>query len=715
MKRCNKILSLILIVSVLSSFISNTTFAVAVNKEVERAISYGFVPKELQGNLDKAITYAEFCRMLTNYVSHYGKALVPKWEKVAALALKSNQKMHRDDGMLAILYAAQVTDRIYSDRSAMNLEPFLGGDSTHNSVGWWDGVRRNYPLFPGWNKKWYSPIEHKLMDYDYITAACYLATRQPSCVDGSPILDFNENGLIRFGASLTRDAAIKAVLRLYESDWEVAAKVDYAKWCSEKSLIYIKKIEARRKEILNSPTNVTYTGTAYFVSNHGSDSQDGKTPATAWATVDMVNNADLSPGDAVFFKRSDMWRCNVLKGKKGVTYSAYGEGDKPLFTLSPEDGADASKWTLYYENADGKKIWKFYRDMYDCGNLYFNSAKSWAYKVAPHWRFGRWMNADGTNFDLKKQLDRNHEFFSSVDNGLPKTNKREPLRFPEINPYGPLYLRCDEGNPGKVFDSIEFGSTANTGGSALIELDSGGVADNLRVLYTGNQGIILGSSNSTIQNCEMGWNGGLILSDNGDELYKPDKDMVNVAGGATDLRGQNNTLVNNYIHDTFQEGITLETDCHGPQRNNIVSRNLVERTYSGILVVHWDTNENAEPFWTDVEVSDNIVTMSGFNWGDTQETQCSPMGSGLSFAELPNTNSNLRIHNNLFFGCYGTLFSCRTADTNLPKVYDNTFCTLTMSSCPVQSREFVQYPAGQAEKFINKKFGNNTNKVIVAN
>lgn len=216
------------------------------NKEVQRAISYGFVSKELQGDWDKAITYAEFCKMLTNYVSFYGKDLVPKWEKIAALALKSNRKMQRDDGMLAILYAAQVTNMVYLKGSAMNLEPFLGEDGVHNSVGWWDGVKWDYPLFPGWDKKWYSPIEHKLMDYNSMQAACYFATGQPSCVDGSPMLDFDENGLIHFGGDLTREAAIKAVLRLYESDWEVAAKVDYTKWCSEKGQAYLNQIETQR-------------------------------------------------------------------------------------------------------------------------------------------------------------------------------------------------------------------------------------------------------------------------------------------------------------------------------------------------------------------------------------------------------------------------------------------------------------------------------------
>ena len=681
------------------------------DKEVQRAISYSFVPKEIQGDWNKTITYAEFCKMLTNYVTLYDKELVSKWKKVAALALKSKQKMQRDDGMLAILYAAQITDKIYLDSGAMDLEPFLGGDG----VRWWDGVKWDYPLFPGWDKKWYSPIEHKLMDYNYIQAACFLATRQPSCVDGSSILDFDENGLIHFGSALTREAAIKAVLRLYESDWEVATKVDYTKWCSEKSLTYFRQVDERSKEIQNSPTKVTYTGTAYYVSNSGSDANDSKTPATAWATVDMVNNANLNPGDAVFFERGGLWRGEYLLCMEGVTYSAYGDGAKPVFTLSPEDGADASKWILYYEGANGEKIWKFYRDMYDCGNLYFNGGETWAYKVAPHWRKGRWMNSDGTNFNVKKQLDRNHEFFSCVDSGLPKTDKVEYIWYPNIVTDGPLYFRCDEGNPGKIFDSIEFGCRGKGDNSSFIELQSGCTVDNLCIRYVGTTGISSGNADSTIQNCEVSWCGGAMLSDNGNELFAPNKDIVNVSGGGMSLGGQNNVIAGNYIHDTFQEGITLEPDNAGAQHNNIVTRNLIERSNYGILIVHYDMEENAEPFWNDIDISENIVVMSGFNWGNTQDTQGYPMGSGLDIPEYPNTNRNLRIHDNLFFGCYGTLFICRLPDKNMPNVYNNTFCILTMSSCPVSARTYVQYPAGQAEKFISKKFGNKTNKVVIAN
>ncbi len=42
--------------------------------------------------------------------------------------------------------------------------------------------------------------------------------------------------------------------------------------------------------------------------------------------MEKVSNADLKAGDAVKFKRGDLFRCG-FDAKAGVTYCAYGEGE----------------------------------------------------------------------------------------------------------------------------------------------------------------------------------------------------------------------------------------------------------------------------------------------------------------------------------------------------------------------------------------------------
>ena len=67
----------------------------------------------------------------------------------------------------------------------------------------------------------------------------------------------------------------------------------------------------RKNEILNSGTAVTVTGKSYYVSNEGDDNNDGLSAVTPWKTLSKVSNADLNPGDGVFFRRGDLFRGKV--------------------------------------------------------------------------------------------------------------------------------------------------------------------------------------------------------------------------------------------------------------------------------------------------------------------------------------------------------------------------------------------------------------------
>ena len=86
--------------------------------------------------------------------------------------------------------------------------------------------------------------------------------------------------------------------------------------------------EQKKQAILTAQDTLTITGTTYYVSNEGNDEQDGTTPETAWATLGKVTAAPLQEGDGVRFRRGDTFRGCIVT-RPGVTYCAYGEGDKP--------------------------------------------------------------------------------------------------------------------------------------------------------------------------------------------------------------------------------------------------------------------------------------------------------------------------------------------------------------------------------------------------
>ena len=146
--------------------------------------------------------------------------------------------------------------------------------------------------------------------------------------------------------------------------------------------------EQRKQEILSCDTEIvksdtfikgeTYTGTAYYISNSGSDENDGLSPETAFATPAALKNVGLQSGDAVFFERGGIWRATELPTSAcwvdGITFSAYGQGDMPRIYGSEENGTGGEKWILYHEGDDGRKIWVYYRDMSEVGAIALNGS-----------------------------------------------------------------------------------------------------------------------------------------------------------------------------------------------------------------------------------------------------------------------------------------------------------------------------------------------------
>ena len=89
--------------------------------------------------------------------------------------------------------------------------------------------------------------------------------------------------------------------------------------------------------------------TEYFLdSAGGDDANDGKSPETAWRSLERLDKAALEPGDVVRFRRDRVWR-GTLRAKSGsegksVVYSDYGDGAKPRI-LQSVDLSSPELWT----------------------------------------------------------------------------------------------------------------------------------------------------------------------------------------------------------------------------------------------------------------------------------------------------------------------------------------------------------------------------------
>ena len=409
---------------------------------------------------------------------------------------------------------------------------------------------------------------------------------------------------------------------------------------------YYAMADVHRREILNSKTSIvksdtfipgeTYTGTAYYVSSsEGDDSNDGLSPERPWKTLRRVHQGEWDgdiyrPGDAVFFKRGDVWREN-LWCKEGVTFSAYGEGPKPVLMGSPESGVGEEKWAPCYEDASGKKIWKFYKDMNDTGGIVFNEGESYAPRAYGWWDGGKYINVDfvpdqtesylaylsGVKIVTDGKEQRPEECLDDLQMCIMVDYTGQQFPVPEqgkADCKGPLYLRCDRGNPGTVFQSVEFASKHDDYPFIVI-CKPGCVIDNLSVKYWGAMGIGAGPEmeNVVVQNCEVAWGLSTINS-----YIQPEPTieymLINDAIYGVSYNG---TVRNNYTHDMDASGVTFETftgdepntgegDVQAPSDPPEFLRctgNLIERCGCGIVF----TDQGGWFSYKEIEVSDNYI------------------------------------------------------------------------------------------------------------
>ena len=112
----------------------------------------------------------------------------------------------------------------------------------------------------------------------------------------------------------------------------------------------------------------------------------------------------LKAGDGVRFKRGDLFRGRVLT-RSGVTYAAYGKGDKPKFYAWDKSLADEDLWELYDSEHN---IWKLKEKILDCGNIVFNDGEAHCRKLIPSYINSKFVCRDDESriFDMAAEMTR---------------------------------------------------------------------------------------------------------------------------------------------------------------------------------------------------------------------------------------------------------------------------------------------------------------------
>ncbi len=460
---------------------------------------------------------------------------------------------------------------------------------------------------------------------------------------------------------------------------------------------YIKTLNATENERIGQIRNaesvftVGSGGKIYYVSS-SSGSSDGGSSADnpkKISKLSEVSSLGATKGDVVLFKRGDIFR-GQLTTAFGVTYSAYGEGAKPEFRRSEKNHSGGDNWEIYFsDTASGKKIWKTSSVISaDVGAVVINDGEIVGVKEIPNFINGSYFVRGSENnvpFVIETELDNNHEFFHDLGGNLNGGGKY-------------LYFRCDEGNPGELFESIEMNERGNCVGAA-----SNVTIDNICIKYFGSHGIGAGTvSNLKITNCEIGWGGGSIQYFNSNGVVVRFGNGVEIYGGCV-----NYTIDNCYVYEIYDAGITHQISSGSAgnyyMKNVLYTNNvLTDSTYNIEYFMSSDSaNGASERFMENVLFENNILRRAGYGWGVQRPD---PAPSNIKGWTHNNNAVNYVIKNNVFDRCVNARGS--SLNVQVGSSYSG-------SAPYFENNVFVQVPKRGFAYIHNKTYSYNVSSALV--
>ncbi len=652
-------------------------------RETAEARELGIIPAGWEEDLSAQADFAGFDEAVTALIKLWDEAALETWQANVDASAFPQRGMGRDDGLILLMLAAEALGcNVYNARDySFCTEYLVNYDSMYQQLSWdypYCDTSREIPVY----------FDTLGGDQDPIGNVCDCAIfwmqRRMDINHRLHFLDCDEDLDFHLDQPLSREAALAALVRLYDSEM-----LDYDPLATEmrrpnqEDEALFAQVESLKESILNNTDELPCQGTAYYVSNQGSDDNDGLSPESAWASLERVNSAALEPGDGVYFQRGGLWR-GQLWAQEGVIYSAYGQGDKPKIYSSPENGADPDKWSLL-EGTDN--IWVYHTDIMDCGVIVFDEGESYAVKLSPNYVDGYLSTInEGQAFDVKTELTEDLMFFSQADSIL---YDGAPFRYTVMDNCdkgeypqevtGKLYLRCDEGNPGEVFGSIEFAVRQN-----LVLPADDAVFHNLCLKYTGAHGIYGYGMGYEVSFCEIGWVGGSI------QYYRYDDGAPVRFGNGVECDGSYDhySVTDCYIYQCYDAGVSNQDPAEDPEVSgsqatdytDVIQQNV---TYAGNLFEYNDMP--IEIFFTleddagygrhrmeNVLIEGNYFLYTGYGWAGSQEGKAQYSAAYQGYGS-PNASENFRIVNNVFYLSTGALIHTATREEWQPELEGNTY------------------------------------------
>lgn len=451
--------------------------------------------------------------------------------------------------------------------------------------------------------------------------------------------------------------------------------------------LYRPYTEYRKEQIRNSMSTIkpSGNGTAYYFSNNGKPTNDGLSEDTPLDDIERLKELPLKTGDVVYLERGSLWRKSIIPMVDGVSYTAYGEGEKPRIYTYSEMASGKGKWL----KTDKENVYKFYKPIpvanlrCDVATIVFDDGKKWGIKALA--------NDDNINittgrpFTSYKDLDENYHFWH------------------DIAGTGELYLYLSDGNPSDLYENIEI----SLGRHAIAVKAHNITIDNIHIKYCGSHGIGVPNMNCTgltVSNCEFNWIGGciqfgIVRFGNGIEIW----------GGAKDFK-----IDNCYFNQIYDAAVTFQfqgkSDATGIFMENIsFTNNVMENCNYSIEYFLHKCNPELN-YIKDVNFEGNIAWYAGYGLCSQRRVKCHNAHIK-SWNHGNNTIGQFSIKNNAFILATNELVETYTAYQNTVAEYTSNIyvqfkdCDLGITGTSYDKVTFT-------EKNVKEYLGDKTGKII---
>ena len=361
----------------------------------------------------------------------------------------------------------------------------------------------------------------------------------------------------------------------YHASLDALLETENFSAADEAYLAKIDELSSGLKDMIayNDDDLTTDTGTTYYVSNNGNDDNDGKSPETAWATLQKVNGYVFGEGDLVVFERGSLWR-GYLSVKSNVSYSAYGEGPKPKIWAST-DGLTHGEW----KQTENANIWVLDKKLTqtDLGLIIFNG--------------GEYYGEQKRNItDVKKNFDFLYKSSFCTD-GAPDFK---------------VYLYYDGGNPAEVFSAIDLNLDTKIITNGIIQNVH---INNLELRYGRGPFWAGGSTNLKMSYCVCEWSGGFADTREGARY-----------GGGSGCYGSCDGFVYDfcYFNQQFDSGVSPQYDYE--DKTPVVNKDFITTNclFENIeyTLEYFNSQENTlENRFENMQFNYNICRLGGYGFG----------------------------------------------------------------------------------------------------